>query len=288
MTKGVLPGNLFLKGLGRRRLELWFAAVLGVVQGLTEFLPISSTAHLRLVPTLLGQQDPGAAFSAVIQLGTLLAVVVFFARDLFIDIPKAMWKRPKSAQGRLPWYIALGTIPIVVFGLSLKKFITGDARSLWVIASALIGVGLLMFLADKKGERSRGLESLTLKDALWVGAAQTMALIPGASRSGSTIMAALFLGFKRSDAARFSFLLGIPAILGAGILEIPDALANVGSGAGLALLIGIGTSFISGYASIAWLIRFLGQNSLKGFVGYRVVTGIVIFVLVALNVVPAL
>lgn len=269
-------------------MELWFAAVLGLVQGLTEFLPISSTAHLRLVPTLLGQQDPGAAFSAVIQLGTLLAVVVYFAKDLFVDIPKAMWRAPRSSKGRLPWYIGLGTVPIVVFGLSLKKFITGDARSLWVIAVALMVVGLLMLWADKKGRRSRGLESITLKDALWVGIAQTMALIPGASRSGSTIMAALFLGFKRADAARFSFLLGIPAILGAGILEIPDALANVGSGAGLALTVGIGTSFISGYASIAWLIKFLGENSLKGFVGYRVVVGVTILALVAMNVVPAL
>lgn len=268
--------------------ELWFAALLGLVQGLTEFLPISSTAHLKIVPSLLGQEDPGAAFSAVIQLGTLLAVMVYFAKDLFLRMPRAMFKDPSSPDGRLPWYIGLGTLPIVVAGLTLKDFVTGDARSLYVIASALALVGILMWVADRKGSRSRTIASIRLSDALIIGLCQVMALIPGASRSGSTMLSALFLGFKRADAARFSFLLGIPAIGGAGILELKDALSAVGDGAWAAILVGTLAAFVSGYASIAWLLKFLGEHSLKGFVFYRVLLAILLLTLVTIGAVPAL
>lgn len=257
-------------------MPIWFAVVLGVVQGLTEFLPISSTAHLRIVPALIGQPDPGAAFSAVIQLGTLGAVLVYFARDLFIEMPKAMVHDRKSPKGRLPFYLVAGTIPIVVLGLSLKNFIVGDARSLYVVASTLISVGVLMYVIDRRARDQRVMDEITLKDALIIGLAQACALIPGVSRSGSTIVAALFLGMRRPDAARFSFLLGIPAIAGAGIFQLGDALADPGAGGWLPIVIGSIASFASGYASIAWLLRYLQRKSLAPFAIYRVGLGILL------------
>ncbi len=260
-------------------MSLWFAAVLGLVQGLTEFLPISSTGHLRIMPALLGQPDPGAAYSAVIQLGTLLAVLVYFARDLFVEMPVAMIRDPKGPKGRLPYYLVAGTIPIVVLGLSLKDFITGDARSLYVIAGTLAGVGLLMYIIDRKAADQRTIAEITLRDALIVGLAQAGALIPGVSRSGSTIVAALFLGMRRDDAARFSFLLGIPAIAGAGIFELKDAMSQLGSEAWLPIAIGTTAAAVSGYASIAWLIRYLQKRSLAPFAWYRVALGILLFAL---------
>jgi len=194
-------------------MQLWFAALLGLLQGLTEFIPVSSTAHLRVAPALIGQADPGAAFTAVVQLGSLLAVIAYFAKDLFVTLPRAMIKEPKSPEGRLPIYLVVGTIPIVVAGIGLHKFITGDARSLYVIGSALIGVGIVLIIVDAraaKRDQPRTLATLTLTDAILIGAAQALALIPGVSRSGATICTALALGFARPDAARFSFLLSIP------------------------------------------------------------------------------
>jgi len=263
-------------------MEEWFAAVMGVVQGLTEFLPISSTAHLRLTPELFGVADPGAAFSAVIQLGTLLAVLAYFAKDL-LRMAIAMVRDPKSPDGRLPWYLAAGTIPIVVVGLGLKDFITGPFRSLWVVGAALVSVGLIMAVIDRRGARNRELASVTLRDVMVVGIAQTFALVPGVSRSGSTIIAALALGFSRPDAARLSFLLGIPAIAGAGIYEIPEALAQSG-GDWAAVAIGTVAAGISGYAAIAWLLRYLGRKNLGLFAGYRVVLGLAVVILVAAGV----
>ncbi len=265
-------------------MELWFAAVLGVVQGLTEFLPISSTAHLRIVPELLGQPDPGAAYSAVIQLGTLLAVVVYFARDLFVTMPTAILRDRKSAEARLPVYLMVGTVPIVVLGLSLEDLIVGDARSLYVVAGALVGVGLVFFAAERYGSKQRAMAAIAMRDALIIGLAQGCALVPGVSRSGATIAAALFLGLRRSDAARFSFLLGIPAIAGAGIYELKDALAIVGDGALAPILVGTAFAAISGYAAIAWLLRFLSRNSLAPFGIYRIVLGILLVMLCALGV----
>lgn len=260
-------------------MSLWFAAFLGVVQGLTEFLPISSTAHLRIAPALLGQPDPGAAYSAVIQLGTLLAVIVYFARDLFIDMPRAMLRPRESASGRLPYYIAAGTVPIVVAGLSLKDFITGDARSLYVVSGALISVGVLMHLVDRRARDERTMDAITFGDALFIGLAQACALVPGVSRSGATIVAALFLGMRRSDAARFSFLLGIPAIAGAGIFELRDAVQDLGGQAFLPILVGTATAALSGYAAIAWLLRHLERHSLAPFAGYRVILGLLLIAL---------
>lgn len=256
-------------------MALWFAALLGLIQGLTEFIPVSSTAHLRVVPALLGQPDPGAAYTAVIQLGTLLAVLAYFAKDL-AGLPSAMIRDSGSFEGRLPWLLAVGTVPIVVAGLLLKKHIEGDLRSLYVIAAALITIGIGMAVIDHMaGNRTeqRPLSSITITDALLVGLAQTLALVPGVSRSGSTICMILLLGFARTDAARFSFLLSIPAIAGAGIFEARDAFRHIGPGAWPPILVGASVAAVTGYASIAWLIRFLGSNNLFGFAVYRVACG---------------
>jgi undecaprenyl-diphosphatase len=257
-------------------MALWLAALLGIVQGLTEFIPVSSTAHLRAVPALLGQPDPGAAYTAVIQLGTLIAVLAYFARDL-VGLPIALVKDPSSPEGRLPLLLAAGTVPIVIAGLALKKYIEHDLRSLYVIAAALIAVGLAMAVIDRcaagRGAH-RPLAGITYTDAILVGLAQTLALVPGVSRSGATICMTLLLGFSRSDAARFSFLLSIPAIAGAGIFEARSAFRDLGPGALPALLVGTATAAVSGYLSIAWLIKWLGSHDLVGFAIYRVLAGI--------------
>ncbi|MGN6108105.1 MAG: undecaprenyl-diphosphatase UppP [Kofleriaceae bacterium] len=257
-------------------MALWFAALLGIVQGLTEFIPVSSTAHLRVVPALFGLPDAGAAYTAVIQLGTLVAVLAYFARDL-VNLPVAMVRDPSSPDGRLPWLLAIGTVPIVIAGLALKKHIEGDLRSLYVIAGALIAIGIAMVIIDRYAagrESVRPLASITVTDALLVGLAQTLALVPGVSRSGATICMILLLGFARTDAARFSFLLSIPAIAGAGIFEARDAIRVLGRDAIPALAVGTTTAAITGYLAIAWLIKWLGSHDLVGFAIYRIVAGL--------------
>jgi undecaprenyl-diphosphatase len=255
-------------------MALWFAALLGLIQGLTEYIPVSSTAHLRVFPALLGMPDAGAAYTAVLQLGTLAAVLVYFAKDL-AALPGAMIRAPGTPEGRLPWMLAIGTVPIVIAGLAFKKHIETDLRSLYVIAAALVAVGIIMAIIDQTAGKTgnRPLSSLTYTDALYVGLAQTMALIPGVSRSGSTICMALLLGFTRSDAARFSFLLSIPAVAGAGILEARQAFAQLGSDAIPALAVGVGVAAVTGYATIAWLLRWLGSHDLVGFAFYRIACG---------------
>jgi undecaprenyl-diphosphatase len=255
-------------------MALWFAALLGLIQGLTEFLPISSTAHLRVVPALLGMPDPGAAFTAVIQLGSLAAVIAYFARDLFVDLPRAMFRDPTSGQGRLPLLIIVGTIPIVIFGLLFKKQVEGELRSLYVVAASLVAVGIIMALIDRRGEGGRAMTDLGYVDALLMGLAQACALVPGVSRSGSTICMALALGLARPDAARFSFLLGIPAIGGAGILEMKEAFGAMHGAPFGPIVLATVIAAISSYASIAWLIRWLGSHSLVPFALYRIVIGL--------------
>ncbi len=256
-------------------MSLWFAAVLGLIQGLTEFIPVSSTAHLRVAPALFGQPDPGAPFTAVIQLGTLIAVLAYFAKDL-AALPAAMFRDSTSFEGRLPWLLAVGTLPIVICGLAFKKQIEGDFRSLYVVATALIVVGIVMAVIDyfASGRDShRPLASISFTDALLVGCAQAMALVPGVSRSGATMCMILLLGFSRSDSARFSFLLSIPAIAGAGIFEAKDAFQQLGPSAMPAIAIATTVAAISGYASIAWLLKWLGSHSLLGFAVYRIACG---------------
>ena len=263
-------------------MSLWFAALLGLIQGLTEFIPVSSNAHLRVTSALVGQQDAGAAYTAFIQLGTLLAVLAYFAKDL-AGLLAAMVRAPASPEARLPWLIAAGTVPIVIVGLVLKKQIEGELRSLYVIAIALIVVGVIMALIDRYagGRDGRGLATITLSDAMLIGLAQTLALVPGVSRSGATICMALLLGFARSDAARFSFLLSIPAIAGAGIFEARKAFVGLGSEAIPALAVGTGVAAVVGYASIAWFLRWLGSHQLMGFAVYRIVAGLALLAALA-------
>ena len=264
------------------------AIVLGLVQGLTEYIPISSTAHLRIVPALLGWGDPGAAFSAVIQLGTLLAVLVYFARDIarltraaLASLVSAPARR--TPEARLAWAIAAGTVPIVALGLGFRHVIETELRSLFVIAAMLIVVALGLAWVERRGEGSRAMESLTLWPVVAIGCFQALALIPGASRSGATILGGLLLGLRRADAARFSFLLGIPAILGAALLELPTVLAGVRHGelSGTALALGLLAAAVSGYASIAFLLRYLQRHSTLLFVVYRLALGAGVLALAA-------
>jgi undecaprenyl-diphosphatase len=256
-------------------MALWFAALLGLIQGLTEFIPVSSTAHLKMLPALVGQPYPGTAYIAVIQLGTLVAVLVYFARDL-ANLATAMVRAPNTPEGRLPFMLALGTLPVVVLGLALRHKVE-NLNSLYIIAAALIVIGLVMAFIDRQAagrDVTRSLGSLTYTDALLVGLAQTLALVPGVSRSGATICMALALGFARTDAARFSFLLSIPAVAGAGLLEAGKSFRELGPDAIPAIAVGCGVAAVTGYAAIAWIMRWLGTHQLVGFAVYRIIAGL--------------
>ncbi|WP_067179342.1 undecaprenyl-diphosphate phosphatase [Microtetraspora niveoalba] len=267
------------------------AIVLGIVQGLTEFLPISSSAHLLIVPKLLGWSDPGAAFTAVIQLGTMLAVLIYFWRD----IVRILWTWLRSLwtpdlrghlDARMGWYIGLGTVPIGVAGLLFKDAIEGPARNLWLNASMLIVFGLLLLAADQMGRKKKEVADLGLRDGLIIGAWQMLPLVPGASRSGSTMTGAMFLGYTREAAARYSFLLSIPAVVLSGLFE----LRNIGDGGGVpAVPTAIATvvSFVVGYASIAWLLRYVAKHSTIVFVVYRVFAGAFLLTLLSLGVIAS-
>jgi undecaprenyl-diphosphatase len=261
----------------------WFAIVLGVLQGLTEFLPVSSTAHLRIAPALLGERDPGAAYTAVLQLGTLAAVLGFYRRKVFVDLPLGVLRDPRGPNGRLALYLIVATLPVAVGGVLLKDFIVGDARSLWVVSGALISVGILMVFISARARHARDLAELTLVDAGIIGLAQACALVPGVSRSGATILCALALGLRGSAAAEFSFLLSIPAIAGAGIFEMDEAIDAFG-GDPAPLVIGTAVAGVTGYAAIAWFIRFVGQRGLNGFALYRILLGAMLIVLLVTHV----
>lgn len=259
------------------------AIVLGFVQGVTEFLPISSTAHLRIVPALAGWSDPGAAFTAVLQLGTLVAVIGFFLPDLLRMVAAALAAikdpaRRNDPHARQLLYLIVGTIPVGVAGVLFKKSIEGPFRSLWVIATTLIVVGLALGWVERVALRKRVFESIVLRDAIIIGCAQALALVPGVSRSGITLLAAMALGLQRDAAARFSFLLSVPAVAAAGIFELP-AVMKAKDISGGALMIGLLAAAISGYASIFWLLRFLRTRTTFPFVAYRVALGVVIFAL---------
>jgi undecaprenyl-diphosphatase len=262
----------------------WHALVLGVVQGITEFLPISSTAHLKVVPVLLGWGDPGVAVTAVIQLGSIAAVLAYFREDLadvMGGISRAFrhgqWSDP---QARLGVAIALGTLPILVAGLLLKRFVpdydASPLRSMTSIAIVSIVMALLLALAEVLGARHRTLAEVLPRDGVLVGLAQALALVPGVSRSGSTLTASLFDGWQRPAAARFSFLLGIPAITLAGLVELKDALKSPTNGGLLPMLVGIITAAVVSWLAIAWLLRYLQNHGAWVFVAYRLLFGAVI------------
>ena len=267
-------------------MSVFEAIVLGVVQGLTEFLPVSSTAHLRIVPAFAGWEDPGAAFTAVVQLGTMAAVLLYFREDL-IRIARA-WLRSlrerearRELDARLGWYILIGTIPIGIFGLIFKDQIENGARDLYLIGTALIVLGLALLAAERVATHDRPLERITTRDGIAMGFAQALALVPGVSRSGATITAGLFLGFDRPSAARFSFLLSVPAVVLSGLFEFATNLSD-DRRAGLgALAIATVFAFIVGYASIAILLRYLARHTTIVFVVYRVALGSLVLVLVA-------
>jgi undecaprenyl-diphosphatase len=260
--------------------------VLGVVQGLTEFLPISSTAHLRVVPAFFGWEDPGAAFTAVVQLGTMAAVLVFFRRDLAqIALGFLRGLRRPGHRGtleyRMGWYLVLATIPIALAGFGFRRQIETGARSLYLIGAALIVFGLVMVAAERVATQRRGTADVTATDALGVGLAQALALIPGVSRSGATISAGLVLGLDRAAAARFSFLLSVPAVVLSGLFEARKFVADpAGTDVGGVVVAAV-AAFVFGYASIAFLLRFLAHHSIAWFSAYRVVLGALVLALAA-------
>jgi len=259
--------------------------ILGLIQGLTEFLPISSSAHLRVVPALLGWPDPGAAFSAVIQLGTLLAVLLYFFRDLWqiaLAWFQGLWRREPFAdpRSRLAWILIVGTLPIGIAGLVFKQAIETTLRSLWVVALALVLLALLLWLAEAIGKRTRAMEQISFLDGVLIGTAQALALIPGSSRSGVTITAGLFVGLSRRDAARFSFLVSVPAVAASGFYELlelikePQFSGQLAQGGGLVVvLVSSLVAFASGLAAIAGLLRYLQSHSTAIFIGYRLALG---------------
>ena len=261
------------------------AIVLGIVQGLTEFLPISSTAHLRIVPAFAGWDDPGAAFTAVVQLGTMAAVLLYFRADLWriaraslaaLHDPAAR----RSTDARLGLYIVLGTIPIAVFGLVFKDQIETGARDLTLIGCTLIALGLLLLAAERMARHDRELDDLCARDGWVIGLAQAAALVPGVSRSGSTLTAGLFLGFERTAAARYSFLLSVPAVVLSGLFELRHVGEGGGAGAVPTILATL-AAFVVGYASIAFLLRYLTSHTTVLFVVYRVALGALVLALVA-------
>ena len=269
-------------------MDLFQAIVLGIVQGLTEFLPISSSGHLRIVPALVGWDDPGAAFTAVIQLGTMAAVVLYFRNDLWrIATAWLASLRDPALRSRLDarmgWYLIIGTVPIVILGVAFKDQIENGARDLYLIGSMLIVFGLVLLAAENVSRRERTVESLTRRDAIVVGFAQALALIPGVSRSGATISAGLFLGFDRVAAARFSFLLSIPAVVLSGLYELKDVVNGSAEGS-----VGLGPTavatvlaFVTGYISIAFLLRYLTTHTTAVFVAYRIALGAAVLALAA-------
>lgn len=272
-------------------ITLWRAIVIGIVQGLTEFLPISSTAHVKVVPVLLGWGDPGVAFTAVIQLGSEAAVLWYFWDDLSSVTLKftaaAMNRDFRSPNFRLGLGIILGTVPIVVAGLFIKLFVPGYdnsiVRSTGAIAITSIVMAALLGLAEFIGSRKRDFPTLDLNDGVGVGLAQAMAIIPGVSRSGSTLTAGLFLGLKRETAARFSFLLGMPAILLAGLFSLADVIGGDGAVGIVPLAGGLFSTVVSSYLAIAWLIEFLKKHSTWVFVWYRLAFGAVLLIGIALG-----
>jgi undecaprenyl-diphosphatase len=264
------------------------AVVLGLVQGLTEFIPVSSTAHLEIVPILLGWGDPGAAASAVIQFGTWIAALIYFSKDVIRLIAGffrglATRRFIADTDSREAWLVIIGTIPIVILGLGLKKHIESTFRGLWIVTAMVIFVAVLMLIAEwyAKRQQLKSFEEMTVGDAVAVGLGQCLALIPGSSRSGSTIMAALFRKIDRPTAARYSFLLSLPAVGAAGFLELFKERHHLGELGWTSIAVAVVVAFISGYASIYFLLRYLRTHTTKAFIWYRFALGALMIVWLA-------
>ena len=282
-------------------MSIFEAIILGVIQGLTEFLPISSTGHLTVagkLMNLISAENPErwTSFIVVIQLGTLLAIFVYFWKDLwniFIDfINENLLKRRKFTEqnynSKMGWYIIIGSVPVVIIGLGFKDIIEGTlTKNLYVISTSLIVLGIILAVAEKVGKFKKEMKDITWKDALIIGVFQSFALIPGSSRSGTTITGGLFLGLKRETAARFSFLLSVPAILGSGLLQFYEALDYIDTSGMITLAVATITSAVSGYFAIGFLLKFLKTNTTFVFVFYRILIGLGILFLLYNNIIGA-
>lgn len=270
----------------------WLEAILlGILQGLTEFLPVSSSAHLAIAPQLFGLDDPGASFTAVTQIGTEAAVIVFFARDIWRIA--STWLRslfrPElrgHLDARMGWYIIIGTVPIAVAGVAFESTIQTAFRNLWLIGTMLVVFGLILGVADRVGSRQIPIQRLTFRDAVLYGLAQTLALIPGVSRSGASISMGLFLGYTREAATRYAFLLAIPAVVASGLFQLPDVSASAEPGMPKTLVATV-VAFVVGFVVIGWLLRYLRTHSFLPFVVYRVVLGSLVLALLAAGVLDA-
>ncbi|CAB4956891.1 unannotated protein [freshwater metagenome] len=267
------------------------AVVLGLVQGITEFLPISSSAHIFVVSQLLGWQDPGAAFTAVSQIGTELAVIVYFRRDIARII--SAWARSlvkpalrSSIDARMGWYIIVGTIPIAVLGLTFSHQIETAARNLWLVSGTLIVFGIILGVADALGRHRLALANLNAKDGILFGLGQALALIPGVSRSGATISTGLALGYTREASARYAFLLAIPAVVASGLYEATKISSDPAVAWGPTILATV-IAFFTGFAVIAWLLRWVTTRSYLPFVIYRIALGLLLIVLLLTGVLVA-
>jgi undecaprenyl-diphosphatase len=267
-------------------MPLYQAIILAIVQGLTEFLPVSSTAHLAIVPQLMHWQDPGLGFDIALHVGTLAAILIFFFRDwvkiILTGIGIPFERGPEDENGRvLLFYLILGTIPVGIAGMLFKKQAEGPWRNLIVMGAMLIVVGILMYFGDKFGKEKRGLNQITWTDAIWIGFSQALAVVPGTSRSGITITAGRFRSLSRNAAARFSFLLSTPAIAAAAAKDFLDLRKEGGIAASMATpyLVGIVVSAVVGIVVIAFFLKFLKNNTLALFVWYRIIFGIIIIAL---------
>ena len=258
--------------------------VYGVVQGLTEFIPVSSTAHLRLVPAFMQWTDPGAGFTAVIQLGTVLAVLIYFFKDLsgaFKGWVGSFKGDKNSVEARTGWAVFYASVIISVVALVLKNQIEGPFRSLYVVAFSMIFMAILMYIADSRKDNQRTIDSIQIADGIKIGLWQCFALIPGMSRSGSSIAGAQFGGFDRSSAARLSFLMSVPAVALAGIYEFAKGYKHLAGDMKMQTIVATIVSFVVGYACISWLITFISTKGTRPFVAYRIVLGLLILVLCA-------
>jgi undecaprenyl-diphosphatase len=287
-------------------LSLIEAIILGIIQGVTEFLPISSTGHLTLAGKLMDligtphhlisidNPQHWTAFMAVIQLGTLAAVFIYFLKDI-INIVRSFLKENlkerknfanQSMDSRLGWMIIIGTIPVVIFGLSFKHLIEGNlTKNLWVISGSLIILAIILFVAEKTAKFKKEIKDITIKDALIIGIAQSFALIPGSSRSGTTITGGLFMGLKRESAARFSFLLSMPAVFASGLLELKESLPYIHGYGVINLIVATLVSGVCGYMAIDFLLKYLKKNTTYVFIAYRIILGIIILTLLFNNII---
>jgi undecaprenyl-diphosphatase len=278
-------------------MSIFHAIVLGIVQGLTEFLPVSSSAHLRIVPAILGWEDPGAAFTAIIQIGTLVAVMLYFAKDI-TSITGAVYTGIRNGtpfettEAKTGWMIAVGTLPIVIFGLLFKVEIETTLRSLYWISASMILLALLLSIAEhqtfsrlRQGISGKSIQEIGWKEAVFIGLAQVLALIPGSSRSGVTITGGLFMNLDRKAAARFSFLLSIPSVLSAAIFEIFKNRAEIMASTQnlVELVVATLCAGIVGYISIAFLLNYLRRHTTTIFIAYRLMAGTALIVLIAIG-----